>query len=183
MNKTKVISRIITIFFALILVGWVFWGIACAFGNYNDNVYPFDRADDQFNRAMGTNNLGTFADYAEDGLETISRYSGNEDWWYPTINTDMDSIKLDISLIIENARVVENTINRSSDAYQEALDNAKESLAVQVTRLETVQWLYLGGGRTYIGLIWGWIAILITLIIVLLVILNWHLGTYNNYYN
>lgn len=158
----------IAIILFLFIIGWVVWGIVCCVGNYNDNVYTLSRADSQFNRALGTNNLDIFADYTEAGLLIIDGYSGNEAWFYPTISTDMDSIKLDISLIIDNARIASNSTPYGSDAYQEALDNAKESLRLQMGRLNDVEGLYMGFGKSYIGLIWGYIAVLIVAIILLI---------------
>lgn len=172
-NIVRKISGVGVLLLFIFLIGWSVWGIMCSFGNYTDNVYQLDRVDQQFNRAHGTNNLETFADYTETGLIMLSRYNGNEAWWFPTIETDMDSIKIDIGLIINNSRLLANTTVYGSDAYQEALDNAKESLNVQRDRLKAVKWFYIGGGKSYIGLIWGWIFTLFAAIIIMGALANY----------
>ena len=159
------IFKALTLILLLVLVGWLVWAPFSAVGNYSENVYPFARADAKFDRAKGTNSLLTFADYTEDGLAILERYSGNEDWFFPTDFTNMDLIKLDIQIIINNSRLAANITTYGSDAYQETLDNAKESLGVQTERLGNVELLYLGAGKSYIGLIWGWIGILIAILV------------------
>jgi len=157
------------IIFVLGTLSWIGWGIASMIGNYADNVYPLSKADAKFSRAQGTNSLSTFANYAEDGLGLLEPYSGNEAWIFPTDNTNMDVIKGDIQIIINNSRAAANVTNYGSDAYQEALDNAKESLTVQMDKLIDVKYQYGGLGRRYVGLIWGWILAFIAIIVFMFV--------------
>lgn len=172
-RETRVrLYGILTIIFVLATIGWIIWGVCCCIGNYKDNVYPFSQADSKFTRALGTNNLNVFADYAEEALAVLDGYSGNENWWFPTDNTDMDLIRLDINIIINNSRIAANVTTYGSDAYQEALDNSKESLNVQLDRLGSVESLYWGLGEVYVGLIWGWIILLFTFIIIVGIIGN-----------
>lgn len=167
MNRGKIITLVTLYAFLFGSPAWIGWGIACCVGNYLDNVYPLSQANAKFSRAIGTNSLTTFAEYGEEGLALLESYSGNEDWWFPTDRTDIDLIKLDIQVIINNSLTAANVTAYGSDAYQEALDNAKESLNYQIGRICSVEILYSGLGKSYIGLIWGWIGIFVVFIILL----------------
>ena len=182
-KRAKNIFALFSWLFVALLVGWMIWGILCCVGNLNDNVYPFNQADSKFDRAIGTNSLLTFAEYTEEGLFILDGYSGNEEWFLPTDRTNMDLIKLDIQIIINNSILAANMTTYGSDAYQEALDNAKESLDVQTERLARVELLYLGGGKSYIAPFWIWVGVFIATIVLLCIFgCIWDdLNCYNHY--
>jgi len=165
MNRGKIITLVVVYALLISTLAWIGWAVAGCIGNYGDNVYPFSQANAKFARAIGTNNLNVFAEYSQDGLDILEPYSGNEDYWFPTDRTDIDFIKLDIQIIINNSLIAANSTTYGSDAYQEALDNAKESLSYQIERIDSVETLYMGFGESYIGIIWSWIGIFVLLII------------------
>ena len=169
-KSQKIVKNNFAIFtwlFVALFVGLIVLAISCCVGNLSDNVYPFTQANSKFDRAIGTNSLLTFAEYTEDGLAILDGYSGNEEWFYPTDRTDMDLIRLDIQIIINNSILAANMTTYGSDAYQEALDNAKESLSIQLERLDSVELLYLGAGESYIAPVWIWIGVFIAIIVLL----------------
>ena len=122
------ISLLLTVIFSVIL-GMTTFNRMITYG-YNLQ----SQSDQLFSRAFSTNNIEVFADLSEQAIAYYDDFEGNPDWLFPLDKTIWSVIREDANVIIDTARIAANNSEIGSDAYEEALNSAIDSMNITQDR-------------------------------------------------
>lgn len=130
-------------------------------------MYPLSQCYAFLNNAQGEAYADEMAANVEVALDLLIPYSGNPVWFFPTQATNMDDIKEDLTQIADRLWETHYELNTTSDAYQQALDDIRDDIAIQAERISVTKDWYLLTPLNILGLILVWVLsiILISLVI------------------
>lgn len=112
------------------LVLLLIFGIAGA-GLWNvavNTTYPLRQAIEWNWRARATNNLMDMATNLNRSIALLEPYHGNPSWIFPTADTDLDQIRLNIIESRDTALAVAGNESIGSFGYQQAVQNLQETI-------------------------------------------------------
>lgn len=112
------------------LVLLVVFAIAAA-GTLNvavNTTYPIRQAIEWNWRARATNNLLDMATNLNRSIALLEPYHGNPAWIFPTADTDLDQIRLNIIESRDTALAVAASESIGSFGYQQAVQNLQETI-------------------------------------------------------
>ncbi|RLC83383.1 MAG: hypothetical protein DRJ03_17385 [Chloroflexi bacterium] len=136
--------------------------IALPLNYYFATIYPMDRAKAYLSAALSTTNLYEVANYTRKALGELAPYHGNPCWIAPTVRTDIDDIKKCLEEIITTCVECARATHPGTDAYQEALDTARNRIHEVMSRIDNViLWLWYQPLNITLGIAWCLVAFLI----------------------
>lgn len=118
-------------------------------------TYPIKQAIEWNWRARATNNLVDMASYLNRSLSILEAFHGNPAWWFPTPDTDLDQIRLNIRESRDTALAVATNESIGSFGYQQAVQNLQETVVEINEHLELAKgWFVKTQAALVLGLLY-----------------------------
>jgi len=108
-----------------------------------NRTYPIKQAIEWNWRARATNNLADMATNLNRSLAILGPFHGNPSWWFPTPDTDLDQIALNIGESRDTALAVSASEPIGSFGYQQAVQNLQETIIEINEHLELAKGWYV----------------------------------------
>lgn len=120
LHHSYVCTAILVIVF--LIAGTGLWNVAV------NTTYPLRQAIEWNWRARATNNLVDMAGNLNRSIALLEPYHGNPSWIFPTPDTDLDQIRLNIMESRDTALAVAASESIGSFGYQQAVQNLQETI-------------------------------------------------------
>lgn len=105
-----------------VIAGSGLWNVAV------NTTYPLRQAIEWNWRARATNNLVDMATNLNRSISLLEPYHGNPAWIFPTPDTDLDQIRLNLVESRDTALAVAASESIGSFGYQQAVQNLQETI-------------------------------------------------------
>jgi len=77
-----------------------------------NELYDLSKANSWLDQAMSANDIESVVGYLNNSLRELAGRSGNPCWWFPTVETDFDSIKEAIRVTANQGLLLEDDFAR-----------------------------------------------------------------------